>query len=277
MSSCQGSFNEWLFDNWHNDTIFDTHMWSIGKFNGALNLNGSTDYLNIDSSPVFLTSIYWTVIEWINPSLNITQVLMSKRSSGSGWSISTDSTGKLNVCIDGWSSYSSNLTIDLNVWQLWAFVFDGSKLTYYKNGIAAGSTSILSDQLPSNSYPLQIGASVSDSLFFKGEIDDVRIYNRTTSAHDLATMYVMGPYAEPNPIDFNKYYNFTDDSSNNTMLLYAYTTSKSSTWVVCTNFFGDNCLSFQANSSTIVNIWTNLGRPEYISNGFGILKIIPQL
>jgi hypothetical protein len=74
----------------------------------------------------------------------------------------------------------------------------------------------------------------------------------------------MGP--QPDITSFANYYSYTDPVTNNNMLIHVKNPNASSNnvaLVTCTNFFGGNRLSFQANNSATVNVWTSLGQPAF--------------
>ncbi|MCW4005046.1 MAG: hypothetical protein NWF04_00395 [Candidatus Bathyarchaeota archaeon] len=259
-----GLINEWLFDE-SGDIIYDTHMWVDGKYGTAVNF--ANDYVQVDDSNEFALSPTWSVSAWMYPTKNGTmQTLLSKCDSETGWVFGTDVTGEFHVYTPEWESSSSRLPIDLNYWQLWTFTFDGSMLRYFKNDVAAGVASLVNDALPVTSNELQIGACSAFSSYFNGLIDDLRIYNRAISSAEVAALYCMGPYAQPDPVSYGAYYNFTDSVTNSTMLLHidgSKSNSNNVALVTCTNFFENGQLAFQTNQSVIANIWTNLGRPAF--------------
>ncbi|MBX4196207.1 hypothetical protein KW805_01310 [Candidatus Pacearchaeota archaeon] len=67
-------------------------------------------------------------------------------------------------------------------------VYDGSKVQLYKNGVLKDSDST-SGMTPGNgNAPLQIGTRDGNS-YFKGSIDDVKVYNRALSASEVKALY----------------------------------------------------------------------------------------
>ena len=105
------------------------------------------------------------------------------------------------------------------------------------------------------------------SLYFNGLIDDVRFYNRALSTAQVAASYVMGPLPEVG--FFANYYSYTEPVTNNTMLICVNSANASDSnfaFVTCVNFFVANWLSFRANNSVTINVWTSLGEPAF-SNG----------
>ncbi|TKB66478.1 MAG: LamG domain-containing protein [Nitrospira sp.] len=78
----------------------------------------------------------------------------------------------------------SALTLDQ--WSHLAVVFNGSQVQYYLNG-ALVTTVPLSATITAGSNPFRFGADISTNQFFKGSLDEVRIYNRTLTAQEIQT------------------------------------------------------------------------------------------
>ena len=74
-----------------------------------------------------------------------------------------------------------------NTWTHLALTYNGSTLTLYRNGVAV-ATSNVSGTLSPTTGTLQIGGSQYGE-YFKGLIDEVRIYNRALSATEIQTIY----------------------------------------------------------------------------------------
>jgi hypothetical protein len=74
-----------------------------------------------------------------------------------------------------------------NTWTHLAATYNGSILTLYRNGVAVGATTVSSTLSPTTGT-LQIGAS-QDGAYFKGLIDEVRIYNKALSATEIQNIY----------------------------------------------------------------------------------------
>ena len=77
--------------------------------------------------------------------------------------------------------------LPINTWTHLAVTYNGSTLTLYRNGVAV-ATSNVSGTLSPTTGTLQIGASQFGE-YFKGLIDEVRIYNRALSATEIQTIY----------------------------------------------------------------------------------------
>lgn len=71
-----------------------------------------------------------------------------------------------------------------NAWTHLAATYDGSNLRIYVNGVEAGITPVTGPMVTST-LPLRIGGNALWGEFFRGVIDEVRIYNRARSASEI--------------------------------------------------------------------------------------------
>jgi hypothetical protein len=83
-----------------------------------------------------------------------------------------------NVLVNG----TSRLTT--SVWTHLATTFDGSNLRLYVNGALVGTRSA-SGTILTTTNPLRIGGSSALGRWFRGRIDEVRVYNRALSASEI--------------------------------------------------------------------------------------------
>ena len=74
-----------------------------------------------------------------------------------------------------------------NTWTHLTLTYNGSALTLYQNGVAV-ATSNVSGTLSSDTETLQIGGSQFGE-YFKGLIDEVRVYSRALSDSEIQTIY----------------------------------------------------------------------------------------
>ena len=72
----------------------------------------------------------------------------------------------------------------LGQWSHVAIVFDGTQASFYVNG-ALVSTRPVSASITARGNGLRIGADANTQQFFKGAIDDLRIYRRALTAAEI--------------------------------------------------------------------------------------------
>ena len=171
--------------------------WGLGQQGAALNVSGA-GYVEV-TDPGADTALditdALTVLLWIRPDdLGGTQMLVSKDnayeleigkiSSDTSWDL------RLGNVVAG----ESTTPITEGLWQHVAATWDGTTVTYYHNGQAAGTGSHTAP-LPSNDSSIGVGArpapptSGGPTFFFTGAIDDVRIFDRALSAEEISSIF----------------------------------------------------------------------------------------
>jgi len=89
--------------------------------------------------------------------------------------------GGKNNCHGAWSPMGA---LTLKRWHHLAMTYDGAGLKVYLNGSLAASTAINKKRKPGNT-PVHIGRRQDGYNYFKGVIDEVRIYDRPLSRAEL--------------------------------------------------------------------------------------------
>ena len=84
----------------------------------------------------------------------------------------------------GGSEAAGTSNIPLNTWTHLAATFDGGSLRFYVNGSLV-RTVARSGAIQTSSSPLRIGGNTIWGEYFRGLIDEVRIYNRALSATEI--------------------------------------------------------------------------------------------
>ena len=187
----------------------------IGKIGQALSFDGSDDYVNAgDNESLRPGTSPWTYSLWFwAANTNANGLLVTKRMTSSPFNQMTlrlgdCSTGALpskrlqgtiigtDSALDVWWYCTSSDVVDGN-WHHIAFVRPSSGNAFiYVDGRSASLTQIRDSntepQNINNTQSVTIGQDNSQSLFFKGLIDEVRIYNRALSAGEVKILYNSG-------------------------------------------------------------------------------------
>ncbi|MHC4499504.1 MAG: LamG-like jellyroll fold domain-containing protein, partial [Planctomycetota bacterium] len=155
--------------------------WTAGRIGGALSFDGDGDYVSL--SPIdALTGDTLTVQTWIrvdDSGVIWSPILTQHNSSNAGYFLGL-SNNKLSFHLIGGTGSAdaiSSDTINTDQWYNVAGTNDGSTLKIHVNGHLKGSMSSVGlAGVDQNSY---IGYyDGSQSYYYSGLIDDVRIYNR---------------------------------------------------------------------------------------------------
>lgn len=84
----------------------------------------------------------------------------------------------------------------LNQWVHLAATYDGTNLSFYRDGALVGSTPIA--MVPSSSLPLRMGAGANEGpaqYWFPGQVDDVRVFREALDVASVASLYSNRPPA----------------------------------------------------------------------------------
>ncbi len=174
----------------------------FGNANSAYYFDGSSNFIEVNSSisldQTSMTAITYSV--WFSPDDTCGSGVDNQRllyvcdtpHTGQNDIDYKFSTGKAVVCYynpTGWYDLTGNTQLDKKIWHNIVVVYDytASSTKIYVNGVLDGETTALVGK-PLNAG-LTLGRSVGNPWFYKGLIDDVRIYNRALSAEEVAALY----------------------------------------------------------------------------------------
>lgn len=173
---------------------------TIGKIGQALSFNGTNSYMSVTPFPSNTSPL--TVSAWVYP----TALSQGSFGSGTGGSIIDENEGGgtagWNFGIDGthsdelwfWPSGSNDRrstgSVSLNQWTFVTAAYDGTNLRFYING-KLDSTQTMSAPQGSATF-FKIGAESWITGYWKGKLDDVRVYNRALSSQEVAQLYAAG-------------------------------------------------------------------------------------
>ena len=178
-----------LTSNGRNFTVYGNTSLTSGRdnsSNSAYYFDGNGDYLEYSTSIPSL-SIY-TITLWAKPDSTGTYEAMfaSYNDASFGFQIDLDSSN--NFHIRKASSSGGNITLSsatLGSWTFIAFTYDGTDSKCYIN-----SESPVSDQGGTTEFNLfRMGRNRNGNTYFKGSIDELRIYNRALSANEIQAIY----------------------------------------------------------------------------------------
>lgn len=171
-----------------------------GKVGQGLDFNGINN--NVLAVNPF-TGNDFTISLWLNPSVintGLYQGFIGRQSPSGGWAYRAPSlwvapsSGGIHYDsydISGvrYSRLLNNFFTSQNEWVCVSWVKKGTTYDIYKNGIifASGLSAPASLYISGSDY----GIGMVDN-YFKGKIDEVRIYNRALSAEEIKQLYLMG-------------------------------------------------------------------------------------
>ena len=171
-------------------------------YNNSLSLDGTNDFVEIPDNNALDLSSAFTIEAWVFPTESGAtrgQMIIGKVDDTQNGN-SADMAYSLRFGTNGFRAEIGNGTVyavkesgiqnvKLNQWQHVSLVFDGSagSLNLYLDGVVQGSATTTGFSAVKNSYSsLKLGAySTTFGQYFKGTLDDVRIWNTARTAQEI--------------------------------------------------------------------------------------------
>ncbi|MHC4505003.1 MAG: LamG domain-containing protein, partial [Planctomycetota bacterium] len=176
--------------------------WTQGKRGGALEFDGTDDYVAIANEANFDITGNITVAAWIKVAsfTKKWQVIITK--GGRCWRLQRDG-GRRNLewaCTglshNGPGNVHGRVAVNDGRWHHVAGVYDGTETYLYVDGKVDASART-SGSILTNDYKVYIGDDAQGGgRYFHGLIDDVRVYDRALSSDEIG-MLVKGPRPAP--------------------------------------------------------------------------------
>jgi len=186
-----------------------------GKLCGALELDGTDDFVEVLDSGSLDIENEITIAAWVNTeNLNGTRMIVSKyfrqgfRDNYAMMLVSSSLFGSLEKncfrCLSAW--FGTDRDVPANTWKHVALTYDGAQAKLYVDG-QLKETLDETGAIGTNNEPLHIGAEKETSFrnpnppfqdFFSGKIDDLRIYSRVLSQSEIQAL-TLETCNEPEP------------------------------------------------------------------------------
>ncbi|HEX4814955.1 MAG TPA: LamG-like jellyroll fold domain-containing protein [Nonomuraea sp.] len=165
--------------------------WANGKYGKALSFNGTSSWVTVPHAASLRLTTGMTLSAWVNPAsvsgwspvvgkelsdeaMSYT-LYASNGSAPSGW-VQTDP-------VTSWTVRGTS-PLPVGTWSHVAVSYDGAALRLFVNGQQAGLTA-LSGSLYDDGSPLRIGGNAAWGEYFRGLIDEVRVYNHAQTAAQI--------------------------------------------------------------------------------------------
>jgi len=213
----EGLVGYWSFDDssnpGHDDsgnnndgTLFGSTWVDTGISGGGVSYDGIDDYVEIPHDPSLDTNNAFSVLAWFKSTGTNTfnvNTIMTRRGPGYQYSFSIyDHYDDGNYYLYGMTEqegvgvntlYSEPDYVDLDNWYFGVYTYDGSNYRLY----LGDETTVweVDNELnspiepPSMDVSLFLGSNKNSGGFFKGLIDEVRVYNRALSFEDIEDIH----------------------------------------------------------------------------------------
>lgn len=206
-SEVEGLIGYWNFDSKENDTakdssgnnnngiVINSPEWVFGKIGQAYLFNGKNQSIEIAASEKLNLEKSITIEAWVKP-LDSTQRIMGRHDvdASGGWYLWLSPEKEFVFTVSdglGDISLKSPFAYKLAEWSHIAGQYDGQtkKMSLFVNGEKTNEITLLKAVLPSKSnFTIGKFSSGADG-YFKGTIDEVRLYNRILSPQEIQKNY----------------------------------------------------------------------------------------
>ena len=171
----------------HEGTV-EGATWTVGRYGKALQFNGADSWVTIPGAPDLDFTSAFTVMAWVYPTPGFgVQVIVTKEGDRGGYTLHLRNTRghpEASVYAGGQTLAAEGSSLWANAWIHMAVSFDGNRLRLFVNGMEIARQRV-SGTLEVSGGPLRIGGSSLWREFFKGRIDEVRVYNRALTAAEI--------------------------------------------------------------------------------------------
>ncbi|HZN78626.1 MAG TPA: PQQ-dependent sugar dehydrogenase, partial [Mycobacterium sp.] len=168
-----------------------------GTSGGGLTLDGVDDYLNVPNSPSLdISGTGLTLRMSIKPQATGADTVVLSKAWGAtmtspfyqyGLELAGGTVPSLHIGTSGGVlAASMGSALVTNQWSDLAISFNGAQVQFYVNGAPVKSVLLLAS-ISARGRSLRLGADATPAQFFKGSLDEVRIYNRALTTAELAS------------------------------------------------------------------------------------------
>jgi hypothetical protein len=187
-ASYSGTGNTWydLSGNGLNGTLTNGPTFTGIGSTSSISFDGTNDYIDCGYSSLINNVTQMTIECWYkSASINVEGMLFSTYTnspSNLGYHFEIyQSKIMLQVYPSGTYTQSST-TLSNNTWYQLIVTYNSGTITYYVNGISAGSASYTFNPSTAN---LLLGKWPTNSYYLNGQLANVRFYNRALSAYEI--------------------------------------------------------------------------------------------
>ncbi len=166
---------------------------TTGRFGKALAFDGINDWVTINDAASLDLTTGMTLEAWVFPTTSSgTRDILIKEGAGVDiynlYARNWRGLPEANIFLGGinQTAEEGGAALAPNVWTHLAGTYDGTSLWLFVNGTEVARTP-MSGLITTSAGPLRIGGNSLWGEFFKGRIDEVRVYNRALSATEINT------------------------------------------------------------------------------------------
>jgi len=186
-------------ENDHNGALENGPVWVDGVSNGALEFDGTDDYIEVsDNDSLDLGTGSFTIASWVNVADCSDNCQIVKKGHNNKIELEINNYIAKGV-VTGNDYVESSFSFSQSEWYFLVFIRDETSLKMYVNGDLDSTESVESPANVGNNEDLHIGKDSAYGQYFDGIIDDVTIWGRALSSEEILELYTDGGYEESTP------------------------------------------------------------------------------
>lgn len=210
-----GLVGEWMMNESGGSTLYNlvgngfnlaltNHAWSPGPYGATILCNGTSTVGSVSApagSPLDITGKGISFGGWVYPTVSNQYQLVLMRASGAldnqrQYALFLSASGTSAVYVDLLGSFANIATLTkpwvVNAWNHIFFTWDNATIRIYINGVLSASAGGFVGPMTSMSgASIYIGRDAPSNLYtVHGNIDDMRVYNRTLGQDEIQQMVI---------------------------------------------------------------------------------------
>ncbi len=179
--------------NENNGTLNGNPQWVARKTGGALAFDGKDDYVDCSNDASLDITDKVTIAVWVKTNDAGNRQYNPYITKGDhSYAIKHHISNSIEFCIFDRDWHIVHFPVDgsfNNVWHHLAGTYDGTNLKLYIDGTLEVTTAY-TGSIANSVFSVNIGRNTQETgRFYKGAIDDVRIYNRALTQDEIAAIY----------------------------------------------------------------------------------------
>ncbi|MBI4159564.1 LamG domain-containing protein [Candidatus Wolfebacteria bacterium] len=182
----------------NNGTLINGPSIAIGKIGQALSFDGVNYWIDGITQPsIQISPNIFTIVGILNPG-NQTSRFITPNSAGIDQYIQYDATNRrLDVGITEFADINNRLrsstsgSIPIDAWTHWAVSINNKNIKIYINGVLNSEFNESID-IADWTGNWRIGQRGNSTFWYKGKLDEVRVYNRALNPDEVKRLYNMG-------------------------------------------------------------------------------------
>lgn len=169
---------------------------------GALSFDGTSGILLGNPNSLQLTNAI-SFSAWVRTSGQQSSgwgriISRNNGSTAERWGATISTNRQLDCRINSATARSANNSIKDNTWHHVACTYDGTTLRAYLDGVLVGSASVSTTLSTDNQVSIGYNVNGGETRYFKGALDDVRVYNRVLTTDDVSAIMATSA-SQPTP------------------------------------------------------------------------------